>query len=108
MTKVIFRKWHDGDDLIGDGVIALFPEIPASGRTWDLMDSYEHVGQHGAAHYATVCESSDLATPEEYADLLRELESIGYEDLEIRHRETPQARQTRLETWQRWMETDNE
>ena len=42
MTKVVFRRYPDGQ------VIALFPDIPWSGRRGEIT-SYMHVGQHGAA-----------------------------------------------------------
>jgi hypothetical protein len=40
-TKVIYKKL-DGD------VIALFPEIPATQYSYDIL-SYMHVGQHAIA-----------------------------------------------------------
>ena len=38
MTKVVFRRYPDGQ------VIALFPDIPWSGRRGEIT-SYMHVGQ---------------------------------------------------------------
>lgn len=76
-TKVIFRKFKEGD------IIALFPEEEAD-PNHAHCSSYMHVGQHGAAGYRLVRDTK-LATPEEYADLKAELESIGY-DLDIRKR----------------------
>lgn len=79
-TKVVFRKW-----ISGAGIIALFPQIP-SDIHGHYCQSYEHVGQHGAA-------SPDLghitqpATPDEYRGLQNELERLGY-DLDIRTRIT--------------------
>lgn len=71
-TLVLFRRWRDTGDLI-----ALFPEQPADyqGR---FVDSYMHVGQHGAADYQGVVQATKPATQEEAADLHRELERIGY------------------------------
>ncbi len=43
-TKVIFRKWPKSQ---GGGVIALFPQLPAS-YSGHMCESYEHIGQHGA------------------------------------------------------------
>jgi hypothetical protein len=40
--------------------------------------SYMHVGQHSDASVG-FCVACHLATPDEYADLKTELESIGYE-----------------------------
>jgi hypothetical protein len=71
-VNVVFRAWKDGA-----GVIALFPDIPAD-RYNVLCQSYEHVGQHGGADYESVMFLTRKARPEEYADLLQELESIGY------------------------------
>ena len=74
MDKVIFRKFKDGQ------IIALFPEIFDSYKYNHgvLCSSYMHVGQHSGADYDTVCSNTKLAKPEEYADLKRELESLGY------------------------------
>lgn len=79
-TRVIFRKFSDGE------IIALFPELPGTNNyQWDC-DSYMHTGQHGSASvelpYITL-----PATPQEYSDLKRELESLGY-DLRIAYRFT--------------------
>ena len=73
-TIVVFRKWHD-DGYIGDGIIALFPEL--TDEIGKVL-SYEHVGQHGDASYNHVIYNSRAATPEEYAALKRELESPPY------------------------------
>lgn len=72
-TPVVFRVWKD--PKYHNGVIALFPyENEGQGNCL----SYEHVGQHGPAHYTGVMSITRPATPEEYADLKEELESIGY------------------------------
>ena len=79
MTPVIFRKWKEGD------IIALFPTLDYnefSGLCW----SYEHVGQHGGADYNHVVKITTPVRPEEYADLLAELKSIGYDDLKVYER----------------------
>lgn len=70
-TAVIFRKFkHAGD------VIAIFPEIPAD-LSGGLL-SYQHLGQHGACspRYTGFTEP---AKPAEYAGLLEELRTIGYD-----------------------------
>lgn len=82
MTKVIFRKWKQGD------VIALFPGIPWSRYDYTTT-SYMHTGQHGAADYAGVIAATRPAREEEYRDLLSELKSIGYDDLHIVRRARP-------------------
>ena len=68
-TVVIFRKFKDTED-----VIAIFPyEVE---RTGEVM-SYMHLGQHSGASIQLTDKTSP-ATPEEYNDLLKELEGIGY------------------------------
>ena len=69
---VVFRKWRHCDDII-----ALFPELPSDLRGW-YCDSYEHVGQHGAADYRLVVLATTPARPEDYGVLARELTNIGY------------------------------
>jgi hypothetical protein len=70
--RVIFRKWRDSGD-----VIAFFPD-QVDGI---YISSYEHVGQHGNATYPH--SGTVPASPEEYADLLAELKTVGYNDLRI-------------------------
>jgi hypothetical protein len=69
-TNVYFRVFPTGD------VIALFPDDPhdQSGRE---INSYQHVGQHGAASRDLITELRP-ATKAEYAPLHAELERIGY------------------------------
>lgn len=74
MDKIIFRKWPNGD------IIALFPQISASIYGYSC-NSYEHISQHGAANYSLVVSKTTLAMPAEYAELLAELEQIGYNPL---------------------------
>lgn len=68
-TAVIFRKWRAKPRT----VIAFFPEWSAGNG---CIMSYEHVGQHGGASYPHP--GTVPASPAEYADLQRELESLGY------------------------------
>lgn len=89
-TKVIFRRWKTDPK----SVIALFPEIPhdIEGR---YCESYEHIGQHGGANYILlVTRETAPATEQEYIPLLVELQRIGYDDLEIYKRRTPQMLDT--------------
>lgn len=69
-TVVIFRKFNTGD------IVAIFPEVK-----WNddktLCSSYMHIGQHGSASYDIV-NITKLAKPNEYEELKRELESLGY------------------------------
>lgn len=83
VTAVIFRRWKrnkvNGTD--GTEIVALFPEDPTDyyGR---YCGSYEHIGQHGSADYnalvSVICPPTVPAKPSEYAELKRELESLGY------------------------------
>lgn len=81
-TKVVFRKFKQGDDII-----ALFPE--QINRTNMMVGSYMHVGQHSDADYTGVIGATIPAKESEYADLLAELKSIGYDDLQIMKRCNP-------------------
>lgn len=72
-TPVLFRVARDG---AGDYLTAVFPTEPGTLDYW-TMGAYAHVGQHCSCSldwYRT----TRPATPTEYADLLAELESIGY------------------------------
>lgn len=82
MTRVVFRKWKNGD------IIALFPDEPWS-RSSYMTTSYMHVGQHGAADYAGVITDTSPAQKNEYKDLLNELKTIGYTDLRVVQRARP-------------------
>lgn len=75
MTKVIFRKFKNGE------VIALFPQEPATRDGWECM-SYMHIGQHGSAD-PNIVRRTKPAKWGEFVELLRELESIGYNDLKL-------------------------
>lgn len=75
-TMVVFRIWKDNGDCI-----ALMP----MDRYNDLCNSYEHIGQHGAASYLIVMKQTRPAKPEECIDLADELRDIGY-NLEVRQR----------------------
>jgi len=71
LTQVIFRAFKRNGE-----VIALYPEVPAT-RDGFTCQSYMHTGQHGGA-YPGVITGTRLATPDEKAPLIRELEAIGY------------------------------
>ncbi len=79
-NKVVFRKFKDGD------IIALFPELEAGANQKGECMSYMHIGQHSGAAYALVYDTKP-AKKEEYADLLAELEDIGY-NLEVKQKIT--------------------
>lgn len=74
VTLVVFRRWPRSS---GGDIIALFPAQPADhlGR---FCDAYEHVGQHGGADYHGVVQVTKPVSDDEAADLIRELERIGY------------------------------
>ena len=71
ITEVIFRKLSHSHEIL-----ALFPyeTSPEAG----MVSSYMHVGQHGDAEYNHCIKISTQATEEEYSNLKKELESIGY------------------------------
>ena len=79
-TPVIFRKWQKEGD-----VIALFPTIPATNDWRNECQSYQTIGQHGAASVHLV-DDTVPATPKDYKDLLKELHGRGYRKLRIYHR----------------------
>lgn len=84
--KVVFRMFN------GE-VIALFPEEKEYGGH---INSYMHIGQHGAADYGHVIHKSRKATPKEYADLKAELKSIGY-NLDVKQKYMyPKPKRNRL------------
>lgn len=74
VTRVIFRVWL-GRSRYAGGVIALFPDDPHHDH---MIQSFEHVGQHGPADLAGVISRTRPATEAEYAPLMRELESPPY------------------------------
>lgn len=75
-TPVIFRKFKNGGDII-----AIFPTIPGNYHH-NTCESYQRVGQHGSCSIDFTTFTVP-ATPEEYAGLLEELVSIGYDDLKV-------------------------
>jgi hypothetical protein len=79
MINVIFRKFKKGGDII-----ALFPYSPYNRFDVNSIESYIHLGQHSEADYNTVIRQTiPCLNSEEYEDLLLELESLGYDDLNI-------------------------
>lgn len=73
MQRVIFRKWRtDGE------ITAYFPDQREPNG---LVTCYAHIGQHGMGSYPN--ENTKPASEVEYAPLLAELRSIGYDDLRI-------------------------
>jgi hypothetical protein len=91
MTPVIFKLDHDSKDR----VTAFFPTI-AGDMSPHTMSCYAHIGQHSTADESYV-RAAKPASPDQYADLLAELRSIGYDDLKIIHRLSRYHRQAREE-----------
>jgi len=81
-TPVMFRKWPEKE---GGGIIALFPTEPGTSDPY-TCDSYESIGRHGSADPVGVIRATKPAKPAEYADLMKELHSIGYRNLVVYHR----------------------
>lgn len=79
MTPVIFRADRSGD--FKGNVTAVFPTLPADIRG-DQMTCYAHIGQHSGCS-AEWYQTTRAAKPDEYRDLLKELQAIGYDDLQI-------------------------
>ncbi len=90
MTKVVFRKFRKGGE-----VIALFPDEP-----WNpdagTVTSYMHVGQHSDADYDHVVALTRPAREHECQPLLAELKSIGYDDLRVMKRCRPGFNQSQI------------
>ena len=84
-TKVIFRMFK-GEAL------AMFPELLGDYSPSTCL-SYAHMGQHGTAQ---ACPLGRPAAPAEYADLMRELQGLGY-DLRIISRMTRAHYQARAD-----------
>lgn len=82
VTKVVFRKFKDGD------IIAVFPEISYN---YVHIMSYQHVGQHGDC-VPWIASFTKPATPKEYAPLLKELKAIGYTNIRVMKRINQNAR----------------
>ena len=74
-TKVIFRMWENGQ------VIAMFPEV-AVDKIGYYCQSYMNVGQHSPASPSLVANTKP-ASKEDYAELMKELVKIGYDNLQV-------------------------
>lgn len=82
-AKVLFRfaTYEDGTS----DVIAIFPTFRANKGKFEC---YAHVGQHAECSDEWYTQKTRQAKPEEFKDLLKELESIGYYNLRIMQRIT--------------------
>lgn len=74
ITEVVFRADKAGD--FKGIVFAMLPHECADLK--GNVTCYEHVGQHHSADYKGCVAKSRLATEEEYSDLKREMEGLGY------------------------------
>lgn len=75
-TKVVFliEPTEDGKEAI----FAFFPKMYYNKELYKTtFTCYAHIGQHSACHIDYIKECKE-ATPEQYADLKAELQSIGY------------------------------
>ncbi len=95
---VIFRRPRSKSMFEIDGVTAVFPTLPWNNSGGDFT-IYAHIGQHGGASHGWYYETR-AAKPEEYSDLLRELQRIYSRpddpeavELVIYKRMTPQHRE---------------
>ena len=90
-TKVIFRQW-----IIGCDIIALFPEI-ACDTIGYCCQSYMRVGQHGAASPHCMLQDTKPANLEDGAvkKLIKELTELGY-NLDIIKRFRYKHQETRM------------
>lgn len=80
MTPVIFLIGRSKKEA-EYGMTAVFPTLPGSPG---LMTCYAHIGQHSSCTKSWArSRYVRHATPAEYADLLTELESRGYDDLRV-------------------------
>jgi hypothetical protein len=74
MIKVIFRVHNvKGEE---PEVIAFFPELSGNSDYGNTCACYAHVGQHSSASIEYYQDCTRPATPDEYADLLKELQGI--------------------------------
>ena len=78
MTTVLFRKTKDKD---GD-IVAIFPFTPWNPEDYTIA-CYMHIGQHGPCTWDWVRQCTKPASDAEFTDLLRELKSVGYDDLRV-------------------------
>lgn len=91
-TKAIFRKEFPEN---GGGIIAVFPSMAGDNNPYRTCAYYAHVGQHGGMAIDYM-KCTFPTTPEEYASLKEELESIGY-DLQTAKRFSRKDLQARIE-----------
>lgn len=79
---VCFRVYRSKKEPYYNDCVAIFPTVPEDRSGYSAM-IYEHVGMHGSAYIHHMVAITKPATEEQYTDLKRELESIGYDNLRI-------------------------
>jgi len=74
-TLVKFRK-----DINTDEIVAVFPQLIYNKLIYGkaMKTCYANLGQHSSCSVGWMERETTPATPEEYASLKAELESIGY------------------------------
>jgi len=80
-TPVYFCKSTHVSPCAGEEftvITAVFPTLPASPGRYLC---YEHIGQHSECSKAWLLLDTKPAWEGEYADLRKELEQVGYDDL---------------------------
>jgi hypothetical protein len=83
ITDVMFRA-----DKAGDFKGVVFAILPHEIATLDgSVTFYTHFGQHGSADYHYSILKSRPATEQEYSDLKREMEGLGYDFKIVRRRD---------------------
>lgn len=87
-VKFLIEKENNPDFL--PEVFAFFPNEKYNSFEPNIFTSYAHIGQHSACHidYANECKEANY---NQFQDLLRELISIGYNDLEIENKQQIEA-----------------
>lgn len=80
MTSVIFRIDKTGD--FKGSLTAVFVDHQGTSDP-STKECYAHLGQHSTCSMEWVLQDTRPAHPEEYSSLLKELISIGYDDLKI-------------------------
>lgn len=75
VTPVLFRIDRSGERR---EVTAVFPAEPGRFSAGRFYTCYAHLGQHGSCSHDWYVTRTRPATPSEYADLKRELESAPY------------------------------
>lgn len=91
MTKVLFFDIPETKNYNGE-ILAIFPDIIEKKQAGHIFYScYAHLGQHSTAQDEFI-NNKKLASPDQYADLLKELVNQGYDDLKVMNTEETEYR----------------